>query len=101
LSTFRQEGDSEHSRELLREAIATNRHVPKYLLDRESNGFLPDSYAMGSAEEAIICADQCGEAWNSTPGALAWLDQQARKIRKATSGTKSKTKKKSRKRRSR
>ncbi len=103
LLTFRQEGDTERSRELLGEAIGTNRHVPKYLLDRDSDGFWPDSYAVGSNEEAIICADQCGEAWDATPGALVWLDQQARKIRKAARGQKGKPKgkKSSRKKRSR
>jgi hypothetical protein len=28
---------------------------------------------MGSKEEAVICVDELGDAWNATPGALEWL----------------------------
>ncbi|NIA22542.1 MAG: hypothetical protein GWP05_11405 [Anaerolineaceae bacterium] len=93
LLAFRSEGDSERSRKELRAAITQNRHVPKHLLDPEGDRFGLQSYAMGSEEEAIICADECGEAWQATPGALAWLDEQARKFRKATRARKPKSKK--------
>ena len=74
LWTFRQKGDSPAAQERLREAIKINRHVPKYLTGRaEMPEMLPDSYAFGSAEEAMLCADDLGEAWRLTPGADRWL----------------------------
>lgn len=74
LWTFRQEGDSELARERLREAIRANRHVPKYL-SRKAEWLdpLPQSYAFGSEEEAVLCADELGDAWRATPGAERWL----------------------------
>jgi tetratricopeptide (TPR) repeat protein len=74
LWTFRQKGDSPAAQERLREAIKINRHVPKYLTGRaEMPDMLPDSYAFGSADEAMLCADDLGEAWRLTPGADRWL----------------------------
>ncbi len=74
LWTFRQEGDSPLARERLREAVRANRHLPRYLSGQaEWPGPLPDSYSVGSEEEAAICADELGEAWRATPGADRWL----------------------------
>jgi tetratricopeptide (TPR) repeat protein len=74
LWTFRQKGDGPAAQERLREAIKTNRHVPKYLTGKaEMPEMLPDSYAFGSAEEAMLCADDLGQAWRLTPGADRWL----------------------------
>jgi tetratricopeptide (TPR) repeat protein len=74
LWTFRQEGDSQHARDRLREAVRTNRHVPRYLTGKaEMPDILPDAYALGSVEEAIFCADDLGELWRATPGAERWL----------------------------
>jgi tetratricopeptide (TPR) repeat protein len=74
LWSFRQEGDSSVARERLNAAIRANRHVPKYLTGKATwPGPLPDSYAFGSEEEAVISADELGEAWRATPGAEPWL----------------------------
>lgn len=74
LWTFRREGDSQLARERLREAVRANRHVPKYLSGKaEWPGPLPESYAFGSEEEAVICADELVDAWRATPGAERWL----------------------------
>jgi len=74
LWTFRQEGDGPAARERLREAIKTNRHVPKYLTGKaEIPEVLPDSYSFGSVEEAALCAVDLLEAWKATPGADRWL----------------------------
>ncbi len=74
LWTFRREGDSRLARARLRAAIRANRHVPTYLTGRaEWPGPLPASYAFGSEEEAVLCADELGDAWQATPGAEAWL----------------------------
>jgi hypothetical protein len=28
---------------------------------------------MGSRDEAVVCVDELGDAWEETPGALEWL----------------------------
>jgi tetratricopeptide (TPR) repeat protein len=74
LWAFRREGDSQLARDRLREAVRANRHVPKYLSGKaEWPGPLPASYTLGSEEEAVICADELGDAWRATPGAERWL----------------------------
>ena len=78
LWAFRREGDCPASRQRLRAAFRSNRHVPGYLVsDSEWPSLLPDSYAMGSRAEALICVDELGEAWEETPGALDWLEHHA------------------------
>jgi len=74
LWAFRREGDCPASRQRLRAAVRANRHLPGYLAgDSEWEGPAPQSYAMGSREEAVICVDELGDAWKATPGALQWL----------------------------
>ena len=74
LWAFRQEGDSPAAQERLRAAVRANRHVIAYLSGKASMpDMLPDSYAFGSKEEAILCADDLFEAWRLTPGADRWL----------------------------
>ncbi len=74
LWTFRREGESQQAKERLREAVRVNRHVPKYLTGKvEWPGPLPESFAFGSEEEAVICADELGDAWRATPSAERWL----------------------------
>ncbi len=85
LWSFRREGDSPDSRRRLRAAFRSNRHLPGYLTgDTEWTDPAPQSYAMGSREEAVICVDELGDAWDATPGALEWLvaHAPARKRRK-------------------
>ncbi|MBI3029330.1 MAG: hypothetical protein HYY64_07470 [Candidatus Rokubacteria bacterium] len=78
LWTFRREDDSRAARESLRQALRANRRVPKYLTGEEE---LPDddqfSYALGSEEEAVICARALAGVWQATPGAGEWLRTQA------------------------
>ncbi len=74
LRAFRREGDCPASRQRLRAALRSNRHLPGYLAgDSEWTDPAPASYAMGSREEAVVCVDELGEAWKATPGALEWL----------------------------
>ena len=74
LSVFRREGESRTARERLREALPTNRHVPRLLAaESESPGSEPAAYAPGSREEAVICDAELGEAWRATPDAARWL----------------------------
>ncbi|MBS1117455.1 MAG: hypothetical protein H6Q87_1839, partial [candidate division NC10 bacterium] len=73
LWTFRQEGDSPAARERLGDAIKSNRHVPKYLTGKaEIPDLLPESYSLGSIDEAILCAAEFLDAWKATPGADRW-----------------------------
>jgi hypothetical protein len=44
---------------------------------RQTPSTLPDSYAFGSREEAMICVDELGKAWTATPGAVQWLAMHA------------------------
>lgn len=39
---------------------------------------MPDSYGLGSVEEAAICADTLGLAWKRHPEAIQWLKAQPR-----------------------
>jgi tetratricopeptide (TPR) repeat protein len=74
LWAFRQEGDSPAAKERLRQAFRANPHVPKYLAGKaELPEMLPDAYAFGSEEEAILSADALEEAWQATPDAERWL----------------------------
>lgn len=74
LLAYRRDGDSPTARATLGVALGANRRVARYLkgatpLPEE----IPDSYAYGSQEEAVIAADLLKEAWRDTPGAVAWL----------------------------
>ncbi|MFQ5946299.1 MAG: hypothetical protein ACE5NC_08630, partial [Anaerolineae bacterium] len=74
---FRREGDSRPARESLGQALRANRRVPRYLTGDEE---LPEddapSYALGSDEEAVICARALGGVWQAMPGAGRWLATQ-------------------------
>jgi len=75
LLAFRKQGDSPEARRLLSEAMEANSYVPEYLLNERKPLHWPDSYALGSEEEAVICVDECRGAWEATPGVLDWLKQ--------------------------
>jgi hypothetical protein len=74
LVTYRREGETAAARARLSEALRTNRRVAKYL---DGTAPLPDqdpeTYAVGSEEEAVIAARILAVAWQATPGAAAWL----------------------------
>ena len=75
LVTFRRKGDGKAATKRLAEALDCNRHVPELLLDRlEMPDQLPDGYQLGSVEEAVYYFLEAEEAWQQTPGALAWLE---------------------------
>jgi tetratricopeptide (TPR) repeat protein len=82
---FRTGGDSESARRRLQAARRANRHFPRYLAGKgEWSGPLPDSYSLGSEEEAVLCSDQLGEVWRATPGAVEWLKATSPKGRPQT-----------------
>ncbi len=63
--------------------LARFAHLPRRSTDTWQGGILrmpmwvdgpmPQSYAMGSREEAVICVGELGDAWKATSGALQWL----------------------------
>jgi tetratricopeptide (TPR) repeat protein len=74
LWAFRREGDCPASRQRLRAAFRANRHVPEYLTGAgEWAGPTPNSYTVGSREEALVVIDELEAAWNGTSGALEWV----------------------------
>ena len=74
LLVFSREGDSPGARSRLTGALRRNRFVPKYLLLGEPLPPVPAMYlGMDEEAEAMSYASLAAEAWESTPGALAWL----------------------------
>jgi hypothetical protein len=76
LLVFRTQGDYPESRRALVDALASNPHVPTYLLGHKPiPQELPDYTGFGDETEAICLAAENIKAWKSTQGALAWLAQ--------------------------
>lgn len=74
LAAFRRNGDTETSRRLLANALASNRHVPSFLMgDRKLPRAAPQYIAIGGEDEAIAYAQDFGAGWSNTAGALVWL----------------------------
>ncbi len=74
LASFRRKGKAKASKKRLDEAIETNPDVPDLLLGRlDPPSVLPDTYAIGSIEEAVFYFLEAEEVWRETPGALDWL----------------------------
>jgi tetratricopeptide (TPR) repeat protein len=67
-------GDLKGADRALEEARQQNGFVELYLTGQKivPRG-LPDSYAFGSKEEALICLESTGAAWAAHPKALIWL----------------------------
>ena len=75
LLAFRRAGDSEESRELLRNAMEVNPHVPGFLM-RPAEAPSTGTFSAGSKEEALMYCQQCGQGWIATPEAMEWLESQ-------------------------
>lgn len=74
LLAFRKLGDGRESRERLEAAIASNDHVPDFLLDRKKlPRLLPDMVGIGDEDEAVCYAADNVQSWRATAGALDWL----------------------------
>jgi len=66
--------DRGKSTKYLKQAIASNRYVPDYLLGlKPIPWFLPAGYSWGSEEEAVLYAADAYDVWKNTSGALDWL----------------------------
>ena len=74
LLVFRTHGDHPKSRRALVDALASNPHVPVYLLGHKPlSQELPDYTGLGDETEAMCWAAENLNAWRTTNGALAWL----------------------------
>jgi tetratricopeptide (TPR) repeat protein len=73
-------GDGESAAALLAKARKANRHVEVYLTTQKPlPDELPEMYAPGSEEEAVLCLSYLGGAWAEHEDAASWLfDQLAR-----------------------
>ncbi len=73
-SFFKEGADSVDSKQLLREAINTNKYVPNYLLQfKKLPKKLPEYIGMGDEREAQACAHALMTSWQKNKGALEWL----------------------------
>lgn len=75
LIEFRFTGRSPKSKKALRSAFQANKHVVP-LMQSDDPPLLPDSYALGSPEEAAICVRGMVEVWSETEGYVEWMLQQ-------------------------
>ena len=67
-------GDLEGADRALADARRCNRFVELYLTGRKLvPKELPDSYSLGSNEEALVCLEETAAAWATHPKALIWL----------------------------
>jgi tetratricopeptide (TPR) repeat protein len=74
--------DHREARRMLRLALKSNRRVPAYLTgQKDLPEDLPSMYAVGSADEAVLCANDLIVPWSATPGAVEWLRAETRKGR--------------------
>ncbi len=74
LLAFRQGGASPQAAKLVKEALASNEHVPAILAG--TRPLVPpqgDYITMGGPDEATYYITECGPAWHHTPGAVEWL----------------------------
>lgn len=70
-------GDGKGAETALAKARKTNRFVEIYLTGQQKPPMsLPDSYSMGSEEEAILCLDAMMAAWAAHREAVFWLLEQ-------------------------
>jgi tetratricopeptide (TPR) repeat protein len=82
LLAFREEGDTASSRKALRRAIRENRFAAEILAGGEGpEPVMPDSYALGSPEEAQVVVRYLERAWTETDGAVEWIGRELGKRR--------------------
>ncbi len=81
LFAFRQHGDSDQTRALLRDAMEWNRHVPDYLLSRRRPPRLTHAHVtLGGEDEAASHVMAALPLWRKTPGALEWLSERVQEL---------------------
>jgi len=84
LLAFRQQGDTPATRQLLKQAKKTNKHVPAYLLgDKFPPTGQPRYYSPGDESEALEYIGSFLAGWKDTPGAIAWVRANVKAKKKA------------------
>ncbi|MFO8013881.1 MAG: BTAD domain-containing putative transcriptional regulator [Phycisphaerae bacterium] len=74
LLDFRAGGDSSAARESLEAAVENNRHVPALLTGRNKVPRHPPAFhGFGDKNEAVCYVLLNRQAWQASPGAIAWL----------------------------
>ena len=67
---------------LAEEAWLANSHVPGVLSGKRILVASPDGYiTLGGEDEAADYVEENGQAWQTTPGAIAWLAEVTRKLK--------------------
>jgi hypothetical protein len=78
LLAFRQHGDTEEGRKLLKRARKTNKHVADYMLgEKDLPADAPGSWTPGDPSEAMEYVEAFLSSWRATEGALDWLHEHA------------------------
>ncbi len=72
LAAFRRRGRSASSKKAMRSAFRANRHVVE-LMQSKAPPLCPDSYSLGSPEEAAVCISELSDAWDETEGYVDWM----------------------------
>lgn len=67
-------GDVQGAERALKSALKTNRHVALYMTGRmQLPEGMPETYEMGSEEEAALCVVGLSAAWDAHQDAVSWL----------------------------
>jgi tetratricopeptide (TPR) repeat protein len=106
LVEFRRSPRSLAAKKAIRAAFHANGHVVE-LLQSPAPPMFPDSYALGSPEEAAVCIQEMSDAWDETEGYVEWMfseyflweKEKAKKLRDRKRKQQKKTTGKTRKRR--
>jgi tetratricopeptide (TPR) repeat protein len=75
LIEFRRSGCSAQSKKAIRSAFRANKHVVP-LMQSTDPPLFPDSYTLGSPEEAAICIREFTDASDETEGYVEWMFQE-------------------------
>ncbi|MDQ3020720.1 MAG: hypothetical protein M3R36_09130 [Bacteroidota bacterium] len=73
LYSFKTEGENEKSYKLLKKAIEENKFVLPMIISSKIQTEYPNTYGIGSKEEAKYYSVFAQKIWQQTPGAVKWL----------------------------
>ena len=73
LHSFMTQGETPHTIDLLKTAKAQNKYFIQVLTAKSQSDVLPESYAIGSKDEALIYADFAYDVWHEIEGAVDFL----------------------------
>jgi len=73
LYSFKNEGESENSSELLKTAIEENKFILPMIISSKLQTELPEMYGIGDKREAKYYVVYAQRIWQQTPGAVKWM----------------------------